>query len=70
MLDSPAQSTLIFCLISAGKPDGLENPRVVEEPRVYPYGFHTRPAPGTVLAGTGAGWPCGTRGCTRDQPYS
>ena len=31
--------------------------------------FFTRPALGTVSSGTGAGWPCGTRGCTHDQPY-
>jgi hypothetical protein len=42
-----------FYFIPAGKPDGLDDPRVVEEPRVYPHGFFTRPVPGMVSAGTG-----------------
>jgi hypothetical protein len=54
MLNLLLQNTLNFYFIPAGKLDGLDDRRVVEEPRVYPHGFCTRPMPGTVSAGTGA----------------
>jgi hypothetical protein len=39
-----------FYFIPAGKPDGLD------DLRVYPHGFCTQPAPGTVSADTGTGY--------------
>jgi hypothetical protein len=47
-----------------GNPYRFENPQVGHHPRVNPYGFWTRPAPGT-----GTGLVFSTRGLTRVQPY-
>ncbi|KAJ7356448.1 hypothetical protein DFH08DRAFT_1046924 [Mycena albidolilacea] len=55
-------------LNSRGPAHGFPNPRVGRHPRVDPYGFWTRPVPGTEIAGPGTGWRPGTRGLTRVQP--
>ncbi|KAJ6569761.1 hypothetical protein DFH09DRAFT_1080487 [Mycena vulgaris] len=47
-----------------------EEPRVYQRPAGDPYGFEPAGRSGTVLAGPGPGWPSGTRGWTRAEPYA